>query len=85
MFNKLMALLKQGGTVTVDQIAREMETSPEVVNGMIDHMSRQGWLRAMAASCDSACNACLFVRDCSRVEKGRVWQTVSTDEQRING
>ena len=85
MFNKLMALLKRGGTVTVDQMARELGTSPEVVSGMIDHMTRQGWLRAMSASCDSACNACLFVRDCSRVGRERVWQPVSRDGQRING
>jgi hypothetical protein len=54
-------------------------TSPEVVNGMIDHMTRQGWLRVMSASCDSACNACLFARDCPRVENGRVWQPLSLD------
>ena len=79
MFNKLMALLKRGGSITIDQIARELDTSPEVVSGMIDHMTRQGWLRSMSASCDSACSACLFTRDCVRGEKARTWQPVSTD------
>jgi DNA-binding Lrp family transcriptional regulator len=79
MFNRLLTILKRGGTVTVDQMARELETSPEVVSGMIDHMTRQGWLRSMSASCDSTCGECLFARDCTRVETSRVWQPVSID------
>ena len=78
MFAKLMTLLKRGGTVTIDQMARELDTSPEVVSGMIEHMTRQGWLHAMSASCDSRCNACTFARDCVRVKRGQVWQPVST-------
>ncbi len=82
MFDKLMTLLKRGGAVTIDQMARELRTSPEVVNGMLDHMTRQGWLRVMSASCDSACSACLFARDCARVEKGRVWVSTEAGLQR---
>jgi DNA-binding Lrp family transcriptional regulator len=79
-----MVLLKRGGTITIDEMARELNTSPEVVSGMIDHMTRQGWLRSMSASCDSACNACTFARDCVRVEQARTWQPVSMDMQRIS-
>ena len=42
MFDKLLALLKRGGTITIDQMARELDTTPEVVSGMIDHMTRHG-------------------------------------------
>jgi DNA-binding Lrp family transcriptional regulator len=83
MFDKLLAMLRRGGTMTIDQLARELDTSPEVVRGMIDHMTRQGWLSAMSASCDSACDACLFARDCVKVEKAQTW--VSADVQRISG
>ncbi len=79
MFDRLMTLLKRGGTVTIDQMARELDTPPEVVSEMIEHLTRQGWLHSMSASCDAACNACLFARDCVRVEQGRVWQLASTD------
>jgi len=85
MFDKLLALLKRGGTITIDQMARELDTSPEVVNGMIDHMTRQGWLRTMSVSCDSACSACLFARDCVREDKARTWQSVSMDATRTGG
>ncbi len=73
MLDKLLLLVKHGGTLTLDQMARELDTTPEVVSGMIDHMTRQGWLRTMSASCDSACSACLFARDCLRADRQRVW------------
>lgn len=79
MFDKLIARLKQGNTVTIDQLARELGTSPEVVNGMIDHMTRHGWLRSLSASCDSTCSACVFARDCTRATTSRVWQPVVLD------
>ena len=79
MFHKLMALLNRGHTVTIDQLARELDSTPEVVSGMIDHMTRQGWLRSMSASCDSACSACMFTRDCVRPEQVRLWQPVSLE------
>ncbi len=81
MLDKLMVLLKRKGTVTIDQAARELDTSPEVVSGMIDHLTRQGWLRSMSASCDSVCNACLFARDCTRVDNNRIWLTTGGDHQ----
>ena len=75
MFAKLLALLKQGGTVTIDHAALELNTSPEMVRGMIEHMTRQGWLRSMSASCDTHCGACLFARDCTRADHNRIWLT----------
>jgi hypothetical protein len=81
MFNQLMALLKRGGTVTIDQMARELDTSPEVVSGMLDHLTRQGWLHSMSASCASACSACLFARDCTRAYNQRIWLTTGGDHQ----
>jgi len=75
MFDKLLALLKRGGTMTIDQAARELDTTPEVVSGMIDHMTRAGWLRSMSASCDTRCGECVFARDCTRADSQRIWST----------
>jgi hypothetical protein len=73
MFDKLMTRLKRGGTLTVAEMARELDTTPEVVAGMIDHMVHMGQLHPMKVSCDQACNQCLLVRDCQRPERSRVW------------
>ena len=75
MFDKLLALLNRGGTLTIEQAARELDTTPEVVSGMIDHMTRAGWLRSMSASCDTRCGECLFARDCTRADNNRIWLT----------
>jgi hypothetical protein len=74
MFDKLLAVLKRGGTVTVDEVARELDTTPEVVTGMIDHMARGGQLQPMSVSCDLVCNQCLVVRDCRKPQRDRVWR-----------
>ncbi len=74
MFDKLMLILKRGGAVTVDQMARELDTSPEMIAGAIDHMERAGWLRQMSVSCDAQCNQCVFVGDCQGPSQSRVWR-----------
>jgi hypothetical protein len=75
MLEKLMSMLKRGGTVTVAEMARELDTTPEVVAGMVDHMTRTGQLRPMNVSCDLACNQCLVARDCHKPQHQRIWRT----------
>lgn len=79
MLVKLQAMLQRGGTVTLDQAARELDTSPEVVRAMMEHLVRTGLLRQMTASCESACTGCLLARECGRTTQGTVWQ-VSTNQ-----
>jgi hypothetical protein len=74
MFAKLMSVLQRGGTVTINDVARELDTTPEVVAGMIDHLARAGQLRPMAVSCDLGCKQCLVVRDCQKPQRGHVWR-----------
>jgi hypothetical protein len=75
MLEKLRVMLKRGGTITVADMARELDTTPEVVAGMIDHMTRVGQLQPMQVSCDLGCNQCLLVRDCQKPQRSRVWRT----------
>ena len=77
MLAKLQAILQRGGTVTLDQAARELDTSPEVVRALLDHLTRLGGLRQMTTSCDSACAGCTLARDCERTAQGQVWQVTS--------
>ena len=78
MLKKLQSILKRGGAVTVDNVARELDTPPELVHGMLEHLARTGWLRQMSASCDTTCSDCLFARDCGRKSgpeyQGSLWQ-----------
>jgi FeoC like transcriptional regulator len=76
MFDKLWSILKRGGSVTTNQIARELDTTPALVNEMIEHLSQSGWLKQMPASCVSGCEPCRFLRDCNRSPQARVWQVI---------
>jgi hypothetical protein len=75
MLEKLMSMLNRGGTVTVAEMARNLDTTPEVVAGMIDHMTRTGQLQPMNVSCDLACHQCRLARDCHKPQRSRVWLT----------
>ena len=74
MLDKLMGLLQRGGTVTVEQVAHELDTTPEVVTGMMEHLAHTGWVHDLALTCDQHCTACVFARDCTHFTRGRVWQ-----------
>jgi len=76
MLDQLMSMLKRGGTLTIDQMARELDTTPGMVTAMIDHLSRSGRLKQMDINCDSACSQCALANDCRHVDRGRVWQIV---------
>jgi hypothetical protein len=75
MLEQLRMILKRGGTVTIDQMARELDTTPEVIAGMIDHLVRAGQLRPMNVGCGFACHQCLLVRDCHKPHPDRLWRS----------
>ncbi len=74
MLDQLMAMLQRGGTVTLEQVARELDTTPEVAAGMLEHLARAGWLRNLASECHQACGGCALARECGPNPRGRVWQ-----------
>jgi hypothetical protein len=74
MLDKLLAIMNRGGTLTVDQIARELNTTPAMIDELIDHLMRSGWLKPMDASCDSSCHQCALASDCRRTNQSRIWQ-----------
>lgn len=76
MFDQLLSILKRGGTLTIDQMARELDTTPGMVMAMIDHLSRSGRLKQMDIHCDSACSQCALARDYHCLNHSRLWQSV---------
>ncbi len=76
IFDKLMVMMNRGGTITVDQIAHELNTTPAMVGEMIDYLARSGWLKPMGTSCDSSCSRCALASDCRHLDQSRVWQVI---------
>jgi DeoR/GlpR family transcriptional regulator of sugar metabolism len=58
MLKALLDRIAQGGTWTVESLARELDTTPALVDMMLDDLERQGHLKRVQAGCSSHCASC---------------------------
>jgi hypothetical protein len=79
MLNHLLELLQSGPTRLVSDLARELETTPELVELMLADLERMGYLRQARAECVSGCGGCSQVSTCAAGGPGRVWVMTSCE------
>jgi len=75
MLNKLLELIKQGGSVTPSQLAAQLNTTSSMVEMMIEDLVRKGLLKAsdLGNNCDSdTCSTCYLAKSC-KPKIQRVW------------
>ena len=76
LLEHLLALLRQGGVRSLEQVAGELGTSPALVETMLEDLARRGLLHERPASCCAgACQGCSLAGGCKVGGAGRVWQT----------
>ena len=73
MIDRLLELLRAGGTHRVSDIAGSLETTPQLVKAMLDELGRMGYLRQLGAQCGQGCDVCPIVGMCTAEASGRVW------------
>lgn len=74
MLDQLVELLRAGGTHRVTDLARALETTPELIEAMLETLTRMGYVRRLAVSCVGAsCGACPVAGLCTAEGSGRVW------------
>ena len=73
MLNQLLDLLRHGGTHTVRDIARDLKTTSDMVEAMLETLGRMGYLRQLGESCGAHCGACPIGGHCTSEGSGRVW------------
>jgi len=78
MLYRLLELLRAGGTHRVSDLARELETTPELVEAMLEDLARMGYLRQVGGECSGACASCPLAGWCTAEASGRVWTLVET-------
>jgi len=76
MLERLLELLRAGGTRRVSDLARELETTPALVQLMLDELVRLGYLRRVAGSCDAHCGSCSLDGLCATGAGGQIWTLV---------
>lgn len=58
MLDRLVAILKTAGPHTVHELAEQLDTTPALVQMMLDDLARRGYLRRLTESCNSKCAGC---------------------------
>jgi hypothetical protein len=69
----LLALLARGPVHTLDDLAREMDVGQELLEQMLAQLEQAGYVRALRACCDVACEGCESQGLCRLIHSGRAW------------
>lgn len=86
MLDKLLDLLREGGTRRIDDLAQELDTTPELVETMLEDLARMGYVKAVSARCSESCAECPLSSMCaaggpsSGAGSGQIWVLVEKEE-----
>jgi hypothetical protein len=73
VLNQLLELLRSGGTRRVSDLARELDTTPGLVEVMLEDLCRMGYLKRVAGGCGEKCASCPMSGLCAAGSDGRLW------------
>lgn len=73
MLGKVLRLAAERGTIRCGELARALDTSPELVNLALTELVRHGYLQAVAPGCSTICQHCPLRAACQYRSQPRVW------------
>jgi predicted ArsR family transcriptional regulator len=73
MLLQLLDILRSGGAHTLREIARQLDVSEALVQGMIDELVHLGYLKLAAQACPGSCESCPMASCCAIGSAGRLW------------
>jgi len=82
VLDRLLELLREGGTHRISDIAQELGTTPQLVEAMLEDLARMGYVKRVAAQCSGKCTTCPVSQTCTvggGESNGRIW--VLTEKQ----
>jgi DNA-binding Lrp family transcriptional regulator len=65
MLSRLLDLLREGGTRRISDLARELGTTPELVEAMLEDLTRMGYIKRVTSQCSEKCSACPISDTCA--------------------
>jgi hypothetical protein len=79
MLERLLAEIRQGGTLPSQILASRLNISRELVEMMLEDLARRGLLSQLNTECSSTCGGCPVTDFCATQgnPKGRVWMLAS--------
>jgi len=84
MLLRLLELLREGGTRQVGDLARELNTTPGLVEAMLDDLIQLGYLEQVGDQCSEKCANCPMAGSCAKGQEGsgQVWVLVDPGSRR---
>jgi Mn-dependent DtxR family transcriptional regulator len=77
MLERLIAILNRNGSATLDQIALELDTTPEMIEQLIAHLERNNLLKQIGDNCQATCSGCYLASACGRSPSQRIWSSIN--------
>jgi predicted ArsR family transcriptional regulator len=75
MLEKLLTLLKDPRTHSLNDLAHALDTSTEMVETMLEDLQRMGYVRQVTG-CDTGCEGCRHECACTPGGPSRVWAAI---------
>ena len=66
MLKQILARLDEDRPWTVETLAKELDTTTELVLVALEDLVRRGYLRTVGSSCSGACSSCPMSAGCVR-------------------
>lgn len=84
MLERLLSEIRSGGALEVGALAKKLGTSPKLVEAMLEHLQRAGYIRPYPAgergaseNCGEGCNGCSLKAQCDQSHRNtplKLWQ-----------
>lgn len=81
MLEQLLRELAAGSPLHLDELAARLGVTPQLLTAMLEDLERMGYVKAIRASCDSACTGCAYHGLCQLVGGGRIWTLTKAGER----
>lgn len=73
MLQRLLLELQESPTLSVEELAARLQTTPAMVELMLEHLARQGRIEAVKF-CETGCKGCPLGSLCRAEKRQRLWQ-----------
>jgi hypothetical protein len=73
MFKEVLRLAIERNTISSEELALALDTSPELVHLMLEELVRRDYLQAVVRGCSAACKRCPLRGACLHCRQSRIW------------
>ena len=74
MLERILTEIDRGGTLDTTSLAARLDTSPQLVAAMLEHLERIGLIRSYV-NCADGCGGCSLRGNCQAPGDVRLWQS----------